>query len=76
MKKKQNEIPRSDSLTGHSDQDFHLFINAFYSNQCFFRYTIKDADLSARILGSLSYWSFTNVDVHLMFGQLCFYYMS
>ena len=31
-----------------------LFINVFYRKRCFFRYTIKDADLSARILRSLS----------------------
>ena len=49
----------------------HIVIRNFtvnqYSNQCFLRYTIKDADLSARIIRSLSLWFFSIVDVHLMF---------
>ena len=47
--------------TKDPDQTVHLHtliriftVNIFYSNQCFFRYTVKDGALSAHILRSLS----------------------
>ena len=71
----KHEIPRSDNTTAHSDQDFHCLSMHFTVTSVSLgtTRTIKDADSSARILSSLSQWSFTNVDVHLMLAPLCFY---
>ena len=69
----KHEIPRSDSTTAHSDQGFHCLSMHFTVTSVFLGTQLK---MPICLLGFLDHCRNGRVDVHLMFGSLCFYCMG